>query len=1056
MAAKDYSEDTLIEQPAIKLFDALGWRTANLFREKFGANATLGRETTAEVVLVPRLRAAIERLNPGLSSEAVNAAIEELTRDHSTQALATANRDVCRLVRDGVKVSTRMTNEDGDEEERAATVQVIDWAKPESNDFFLASQLWVSGEIYKRRADLIGFVNGLPLVFVELKAAHKRLHDAYKDNLRDYKTAIPQLFWYNAIVILSNGSQSKIGSLTAEWEHFNEWKRISDEEEQGIVSLETMLRGVCEPSRLLDLIENFTLFSEAGVNLVKVIAKNHQFLGVNNAIEAVRDIRGNQGRLGVFWHTQGSGKSLSMVFFAQKVLRRLPGNWTFLVVTDRQELDEQIYQTFASVGAVATGEVQATSGEHLKQLLREDQRYIFTLIQKFRTDGSAAYPQLSDRSDIIVITDEAHRSQYDIFAANMRQALPNAAFIGFTGTPLMAGEELTREVFGDYVSVYDFKQSIEDGATVPLYYENRIPELELTNDELNEDMNELLERAELDDAQEAKLEREFSREYHLLTRDDRLEKIAQDIVSHFTSRGTLGKALVVSVDKATAVRVYNKVQKHWRARLAELEAQLVGAENKEVRRTLETLTNFMRETDMAAVISQSQNEVEDFSRKGLDITPHRRRMVTEDLAAKFKRADDPLRIVFVCAMWMTGFDVPSCSTIYLDKPMRNHTLMQTIARANRVFEGKTNGLIVDYVGVFRNLQKALAIYAPTEAGGTKEELPVKDKAELVKELKIALTETDEFCIERGVEVRRLIIATGLERVRLLDDAVEAILIDAESKRRFLSLAAHISRLYKAILPDPLATEFTASRTALAVLSEKIRLLQEEANIEDVIRDVETLLDESIAAEGYVIKDSAEGLIDLSRIDFAELKRRFDEGRKRTEAELLKLAIKRKLKSMVQVNKSRADYVEKFQEMIDEYNAGSSNVETLFNNLLNFTAELNAEDKRAIAEELTEEELAVFDLLTRPNVELNDKERREVKRTVRELLAKLKREQLVLDWRKRQQARADVRLSIEETLETLPAAYTDELYQNKCDAVYQHVYDSYLSSAKNIYLDAQAA
>lgn len=1060
----DYSESTLIEKPAIALFAELGWQTANCFYEIFGQNSTLGRETSAEVVLVPRLRSSLERLNPDLPQEAISLAIEELTRDRSAMSPAQANREIYQLLKNGVKVASTVPltpalswrEREREDEESVETVRVIDWDEPSNNDFFLASQFWMSGEIYKRRADLVGFVNGLPLVFVELKATHKRLEHAYRKNLRDYKSTIPQLFWYNAFIILSNGSQSKIGSVTAEWEHFTEWKKINSEGEEGIVSLETMIRGTCDPLRLLDLIENFTIFSETRGGVVKMLAKNHQHLGVNNAIEAFRRIEENKGRLGVFWHTQGSGKSYSMVFFSQKVLRKLPGNFTFVIVTDRDDLDDQIYKNFANAGVVTEpGErVRAQTGEHLKQLLREDHRYIFTLIQKFRTERGRRYPTLSDRPDIIVITDEAHRSQYDIFAQNMRDALPHAAFIGFTGTPLMVTEEKTRQVFGDYVSIYNFKQSVDDSNTVPLYYENRIPELQLTNENLNEDMERLLEEAELDDDQEKKLEREFAREYHLITRDDRLEKIAEDIVAHFMGRGHAGKAIVVSIDKATAVRMYDKVQKYWKRSLGDLRATLESCDQAE-QEDLEEKIRYMESTDMAVVVSQSQNEVEEFKKKGLNIAPHRRRMVTEDLDTKFKDPDDPFQIVFVCAMWMTGFDVPSCSTIYLDKPMRNHTLMQAIARANRVFRDKLNGLIVDYVGVFRDLKRALAIYGSASGGGIKEgETPIKEKAALVEQLRQALAETTAFCIERGIDLENSQIAQGFERVKLLDDAVEAILVNDESNGKYLSLASTVDRLYKAILPDPLASEFGPMRTLFVVIADKIRSLAPETDITQVMEAVELLLDKSIATEGYAIAVS-EGpewkrLVDLSQIDFDALKAHFENSRKRTEAEKLRRAISNKLARMVRLNKTRTDYLEKFQRMIEEYNSGACNVELFFTKLMAFAQELNAEEKRGIAEQLSEEELAIFDLLTKPEKTLSNREEREVKEVARELLDTLKRGKLVLDWRKRQQSRAAVLLSIEEILDRLPQTYTPEVYRRKCDAVYQHIYDSYFGRGQNIY------
>ena len=534
-----YSEDELIEQPTINLLKELGWETLNCYSEFDRGASPLGRQTKSEVVLTSRLHAALQHLNPTATQDSITKAIEELTRSRSLMSLVEANREVYALLKDGVRGTT---SDPSDEDETVEVLQVVDWKNPENNDFFVATQFWVTGEMYTKRPDLICFVNGIPFVLMEFKRIDVNLHDAYNDNLRDYKDTIPHLFWYNAFILLSNGTDSKVGSLTASWEHFAEWKRVYSEDETPKVSLETILQALCEPQRLLDVVENFILFMEAQGGLIKILAKNHQYLGVNNTIKSLKQITDNQGKLGVFWHTQGSGKSISMLFFAQKVLRTMPGNWTFVIVTDRKELDNQIYKTFASRSGVLTQqEVHAENVVHLRQLLTEDHRYIFTLIQKFQTQGGEEHPILSDRSDIIVITDEAHRSQYHTLALNMRTALPNAAFIAFTGTPLMAGEEKTKSVFGDYVSVYDFNQSILDGATVPLYYENRVPTLQLTNANLNEDLEQILENAEIDETQETKLEYEFTREYHLITRDERLETIAEDIVAHFMGRGYSGK-----------------------------------------------------------------------------------------------------------------------------------------------------------------------------------------------------------------------------------------------------------------------------------------------------------------------------------------------------------------------------------------------------------------------------------------------------------------------------------------------------------------------------------
>ncbi len=1053
------------------MLQKLGWEAVNCFDEFASGISFLSRQTASEVVLVSRLLPALQKLNPRIPSEALNIAVGELMRDRSRMSMAAANRDVYGLLKDGIKISFRSASK----EEVTEVVKIIDWENPANNEFFLASQFWITGDMYTRRADLVGFVNGIPLLFIELKACHKALKSAYDDNLTDYKTAIPQVFWYNGFIILSNGSKARIGSLTALWEHFSEWKRINSEGEKGIVSLETMLRGTCEPSRLLDLVENFAIFMEARGGYIKLTAKNHQYLGVNNTFEALQKLGENKGRLGVFWHTQGSGKSVSMIYFAQKVLRKLPGHWTFLIVTDRDELDQQIYKNFAYSDATTEVECQAESGAHLKQLLKEDHRYIFTLIQKFHTEKGQRYPVISERSDIIVMTDEAHRSQYDIFAMNMRSALPNAAFIGFTGTPLMIGEQKTRQVFGDYVSIYNFQQSIEDGATVPLFYENRIPELQLTNEQLNTDMETILENAELDERQERKFEREFAREYHLITRDDRLERIAEDIVSHHMGRDFSGvygpgKAMVVSVDKATAVKLYDKVQKYWAKYLKKLEGML-DTSDVFVKSMLETRINYMKGTEMAVVVSQSQNEIEELKSKGVDIVPHRKKMVKEDLAKRFKDENDKLRIVFVCAMWMTGFDVPCCSTIYLDKPMRNHTLMQTIARANRVFPDKVNGLIVDYIGVFRDLQKALAIYAPTPESG---ERPIKDKDQLIAMLNQAINDTKAFLAELGVDVDKVIKAEGFDKVAqingavkaillhdsqayegALDDSIDKVLINDEGKQKYLQLALNVNRVFRAIKPDPILFDYLLIYTLIIRLADKINSLTPPADIAKVMGEVEKLLDESISIAGFAIREptgayKTDNIIDLSKIDFEKLRKQFEQGKKHIEIEKLKGALNSKLQKMVRLNRTRMDFLQKFQEMIDEYNSGSISADDFFDQLMKFTQGLNQEDKRAISENLSEEELAIFDLLTNPEIRLTKKETLQVKTVAKDLLAKLKKEMLVLDWRKKQQTRAAVKLTVEQVLEQLPETYSKELYAQKCGVVYQHIFESYVGPGESIY------
>jgi type I restriction enzyme R subunit len=1043
-----YTEDQLVEQPAIGLFSELGWETVSAMEETFGATGTLLRETKGEVVLVSRLRTALVRLNPALPPEAITAAVDELTRDRSAMSLEAANREVYLLLKEGIKVSVPDKERGGQKTER---LRVVDWEHPANNDFLLVSQFSVTGALYTCRPDLVGFVNGLPLVVIELKKPGVPARVAFDENLTHYKQQIPSLFWFNALLIASNGTDSRVGSLTADWERFFEWKRIERENEPRRVSLEVMLRGTCDRTRLLDLVENFTLFSEHKAGLLKIIGQNHQFLGVNNAIVSMLAARKlGHGRGGVFWQTQGSGKSFSMVFFAQKVLRKVAGNWTFVVVTDRVELDDQIAKTFKATGAVSEAEsdaCHAASGAHLRELLRGNHRYVFTLIHKFQTPE-----MLCDRPDVIVLTDEAHRSQYDTLALNMRAALPKALFLAFTGTPLIAGEERTKDVFGDYVSIYDFQQSVEDGATVPLFYENRTPELQLVNPDLNEDIYNLIETAELDPEQEAKLERELGRQYHILTRDDRLETVAKDIVRHFLGRGFVGKAMVVSIDKATALKMHDKVRAHWAAELGRVQKEL-GRYDLAAERKSELLARLkvLQTTDMALIVSPGQNEIEQMKKHGLDIVPHRKRMNESQppLDEKFKDTDDPLRIVFLCAMWLTGFDAPSCSTVYLDKPMRNHSLMQTIARANRVFPGKHSGMIVDYANVFASLEKALAIYGAGGGGGG----PVKDKAKLVADLRKAVDAATTFCATRQVILPAIeqLAAGSLERLQRIDDAVNALISPDPLRREFFGHERLVSTLYGAVKPDPAALEFAGRVASITAIADAIRttLNPDPVDITQVMGDISKLLDSSITGVDMPAKPAP--VMDLSKIDFEALRSRFKESKhKNTDLEVLKAAIRAQLEKLIQLNKTRADFAEKFEELIESYNQGSQSIGELFEELLKLSRNLSDEQQRHVRENMTEEELVIFDILTRPAPELSADERTEVKRVARELLNKMKL-LLVLNWRQKSTARSQLKLTIEDVLDTsLPRAYTPEIYRQKCSALFEHVYESYPERDAGVY------
>jgi type I restriction enzyme R subunit len=1034
-----YNEDHLVEHPAILLFEELEWRFVSGLDETFGVDGKLGRETPSEVVLVRHLVSALEKLNPGMPAEGIEAAIDELIRDRSAMTPVAANADVYQLLKGGVPVEVLDREHGGRKTER---VNVIDWEHPEANEFLLVNQFVVTGALYTRRPDLVGFVNGLPFVVIELKKPGVAAQQAFTGNLTSYKSDIPSFFWYNALLIASNGSDSRVGSLTADWERFFEWKRIEREDEPRRVSLEVMIRGLCRPARLLDLVENFTLFTEQKDTTAKILGQNHQFLGVNNAIAATLKARElGHGRGGVFWQTQGSGKSLAMVFFAQKILRKVPGDWTFVVITDRVELDEQIAKTFKACGAVSDAdakECHASSGSHLRQLLSENHRYVFTLIHKFQTADV-----LCDRRDIIVLTDEAHRSQYDTLALNMRAALPNALFLAFTGTPLIAGEERTREVFGDYVSIYDFQQSVEDHATVPLYYENRTPELRLENPDLNDDLYNLIEDADLDEEQEKQLERELGRQYHLITRDERLETIAKDIVTHFLGRGFQGKAMVVSIDKATALRMYTKVRKYWEEERKRVETKIGKSRGDELRELQERL-DVLKTTDMALIVSPEQNEIARMKALGLDIEAHRKRMNDQPLDEYFKDANHPLRIVFLCAMWLTGFDAPSCSTVYLDKPMRNHTLMQTIARANRVYPGKHSGMIVDYANVFASLEKALAIYGVGRGGAT----PVRDKTQLVADLKRSLEGALAFCRDHGVDVAQIEAADpgGFDRVKLIAEAVEKLISPDGTRKEFIGHVRLARTLFQAVKPDPAALQFLSMVSCLVTIASAIaeRTNEGHADVTHVMSEVNKLLDQSIAADGFTIRHTNDrAVVDLSRIDFAALAKRFAQSKtKNIEIEQLKAAIRAHLESMIRVNRTRTDYLTKFEELIEQYNNGSRNIEELFSELLALSRALDDEEQRHVREGLSDEELVIFDILTRPSPDLSTEERDEIKKVARELLQKLKA-LLVINWRQKSAARSQVKLAIEDVLDSgLPRAYTPDLYKQKCALVFEHVYEVY--------------
>lgn len=1056
-----YSEDALIEQTCAQLLrDTLGWNVVNAFQgEVFGEAGTLGRMAESEVVLKTRFYIAIRRMNPGLPMQAYDLAYEAFTTATSTKSLTDINREKYHYIRDGIPVD--YLNDKG-EVVRGHRIKIMDFDDPDNNNFLAVQQLWVEGKSKRRRRpDIVGFVNGIPLLFIELKAHHRKLETAFQQNLTDYKDVIPHIFHANAVVILSNGLESKIGAATSKFEFFHEWKRI-EEEEEGIVSLETIIRGVCDKTRFIDLLENFILYDDSGDHVVKLIARNHQYIGVNKAIEHYKTLhqkhlRGEIGaeerqKLGVFWHTQGSGKSYSMAFLAQKMHRKLPGSFTFVVVTDREELDKQIYGTFSGVGLIHDENLRARSGRHLQDLLSQDHRFLFTLIHKFNFDQV-----ITERSDIIVISDEAHRTQGGSLAIQMRRAIPNASYMGFTGTPLFKDDELTRRIFGEYVSVYDFKRSVEDGATVPLYYENRGEKLRLDNPQISEQMRNAIEEADLDSDQADAVERQFAREYPIITAEKRLRSIATDVVWHFNNRGYKGKAMFVAIDKITAVKMYDLITEAWQEYIGETEKRIRKIEGDQERLVAERDLQWARETEIAVVVSQEQNEIQKFSNWGLDIEAHRLKMNTRDLEKEFKDEQHPFRLAIVCAMWITGFDVKSLSTMYIDKPLKSHTLMQTIARANRVHSGKNNGLIVDYIETYKSLLEALAIYAVGkkntggEEGPVEGDPPVKPLEELVASLKEAIVVVEQFLTEEvDFSLERIVHADDqLRRLAAIQAGVNAVYTTDRTKDKFGVLAREVFKRYKALLPDAAIYAFKPRRDAINAIFAVMEDNTITADISAVMSRIQQIVDRSVYSLDIALDPSDDyGVrIDLSTLDFHKIEAQFlKTDQQHTTVQSLKSIVERKLQQMVAQNPMRVDYYDRYQEIIDEYNRGKDavSIEEIFNKLKALIGDLTVEESRATREDLSEEQLTIFDVLHQGK-KLKDKERHEVKEIARELLRRLEERELKVEhWLEKVQTAAAVRKAINDYLfENLPhPAYNQMDIGVKTERVFEYLRGRY--------------
>lgn len=1078
MAKNFISEDDIEQAILQKLNTQFGFELLNCYTAKpEELNDGSGRADKRDVILDDRLTSACLRLNPSIPASVIESVVEKIMDRRGAMSSIAANRELDNLIRNGVPVSF----DDVQGVKQNETVRLIDFDDPRTsdgtaNEYLAVSQLWIksTGQAPKaayRRPDVILYVNGLPIVFIELKNSNVKLRSAYEDNLTNYKNDIPQLFHTNAFCILSNAIETKVGSFTAGWEHFFNWLRVDGEKEkvdrkqiarEG-TSLEYAVAGLCQPSKLLDYVENFILFHKENS---KIIAQNHQFIGVNNAYELFLNRKELNGKLGVFWHTQGSGKSFSMIFYARKIFRKVTGNFSFVVVTDRQDLDGQIYRNFVNTGTVTKQEAaQPKDAEEMRKFLGQNKKVVFTLIQKFRYDKGKKYPHLfnPDEREIIVIVDEAHRTQYKSLAENMRAGLKGAHFLAFTGTPLLGKERKTSSWFGDYVSEYNFQQAMEDEATVPLFYEKRVPEMLIQNDDLGDEFYELLEDENLDDAQQQKLERKFAQEMEVIKRDDRLETIAKDIVYHFPRRGYLGKGMVISLDKFTAVKMYDKVQHHWKEEIKNLRGLISKSTNEIEKERLKKILDYMKSVEMAVVISDPKADEERYEKAKLDIKPHIKRLEVldehgHDIEYNFKDPEHPLQLVFVCAMWLTGFDAPSVSTLYLDKPMKDHTLMQTIARANRVASytirgiEKKNGEIVDYYNVFRNMKKALKDYAQGEEGSD-EKPPVQEKEELFRLLDNAIAQALGFCRERNIDLESILEENNtFKNIENFQSFADVLLSKDEWRKTFYVYDNTVSALYEACKPEIFSQPPRLLIAIMQYLRGVIDSHIEKADIDEVSQKIAELLDESVVvdnAEKFAIKEhQAEYQIvqkgkvwDLSKIDFEKLRADFAEAKyKNIEIAEMRAFIEDKLRQMLEKNHTRINFAQRLQEIIDKYNSGGSSTENYFDDLVKFTESMKEEEERHAREGLSEDELELYDVLKKEK--LTKAEEQKVKLAAKHLIQRLregKPKVLVQDWWRDTQTKEIVRNAVDEVLNNdLPESYDRIAFKEKCANVFEMI------------------
>ena len=962
------NEDTLAEQPVIGWLKGLGYEYA------FGPEISPGglfmeRNDYRQPILEERLKRSLKRINPDIPDNVLSQVFSQVAKYHHPD-LEMGNKEMYEIIIRGVRVD--IENEQG--EIKGKIAKIIDFDHLENNEFLVVNQYTIQGDSV-RIPDVVIFINGLPVAIFELKSPTREkatIADAYGQIHETYKKEIPKIFFYNQILVISDLLKARHGTVSSHFDFFTVWKGIESENEKKSdkTELELLTKGIFKKERLLDLIQNFTVFEadaeKDASKYTKKMAMYHQYFGVNRAVEnTLRAVKGDK-KIGVFWHTQGSGKSLSMVFYINKVKRveELNGP-TFLFLTDRNDLDQQLYKTFLRTGYPMAKQAESIRG--LAGRLKEaGAEVLFTTIQKFDIKEP-----LSIKDNIIVIADEAHRSQYAKFAGNIRSVLPNASYMGITGTPIALNNKNTQIVFGTHISQYPIDRSVEDGTTVPIYYEGRLVPLHLMNNYIDEDFDKLVEEHPFETREFIK--KKWARIEEAIGVEDRLQKIAEDIVFHFNNRSLEGKAMTVTMSRRIATKMYQIISK-------------------------------MKNAPETAVVISNNKEFESEIQKELD---------NKELEKRFKNPDDPLKLVIVCDMWLTGFDVPVLHTMYLDKPLKGHTLMQAIARVNRRFKDKMGGLIVDYIGVADNLKKALAIF--TSDIQKQAMFPIE---EIIVKMLERYNKVKEFFVEIDYHDWKKLPIDKLNEI--FSRAVNSILtdlrtggIDNEKKKRFLDISSQLYKLFSLAMPHKQANEirndiefFEGVRKTI-IKNTLVDPIYIDKNTETAIRN---LITKGIKAEGVIDIFAKKDKPNISILDEKFLQDIKNSNLKNLTIEAIRKLLSDDLRMRMKTNLFRYQSLLKMlEEIIEEYENNIINSSKVIEKLIELAKEIRKAQGAGEKLGLTSEETAFYDALSVGKKTLKDQDFKDL---VKKIVKTLRRD-IAIDWTNHEiikaRIRADVRL-----------------------------------------------